>query len=67
MVRCVYCRTTWQGDEDQIKRICRDKAKNGLGSVNGECYVNVAQELGMTGARGESFKIFVKMFAEGYC
>ncbi|KAL9125330.1 MAG: hypothetical protein Q9217_005450 [Psora testacea] len=53
-VRCVYCRTPWQGDEEQIKRICRDKAKGGPRSVNGEGYVNVAQELGMSGARDYS-------------
>ncbi|KAL9102586.1 MAG: hypothetical protein Q9163_002266 [Psora crenata] len=52
-VRCVYCRTPWQGDEEQVKRICKDKAKSGRKGVNGEGYVNVAQELGMSGARGE--------------
>ncbi|KAL9122524.1 MAG: hypothetical protein Q9187_000924 [Circinaria calcarea] len=44
-VRCVYCRTLWQGDEDSIKKI---KAK---GQVNEEGYVNVAGELGLSGTR----------------
>lgn len=47
-VRCVYCRQTWQGDEDSIKRIV------GSGKVNAEGYVNVAGELGLTGARDYS-------------
>ena len=50
-VRCVYCRTPWQGDEEQVRRICRDKTRQG-GKSNGEGYVNVAEELGMSGARG---------------
>ena len=49
----MYCRTPWQGDEEQIIRICRDKARNGVAGVNGEGYVNVASELGLSGARGE--------------
>lgn len=48
-VRCVYCRTPWQGDEDSINRI-----KNVGGHVNGEGYVNVAEELGLSGARDYS-------------
>ncbi|KAK4694014.1 hypothetical protein P7C71_g3489, partial [Lecanoromycetidae sp. Uapishka_2] len=48
-VRCVYCRTPWQGDEDSLKRI-----KNAGGKVNGEGYVNVAEELGLSGARDYS-------------
>ncbi|KAL2041184.1 hypothetical protein N7G274_006128 [Stereocaulon virgatum] len=47
-VRCVYCRTPWQGDEDSIKRI-----KN-AGQINGEGYVNVAVELGLSGTRDYS-------------
>lgn len=47
-VRCVYCRTPWQGDEDCIKKI---KHK---GKLNGEGYVNVAHELGLSGARDYS-------------
>ena len=42
-------RTTWQGDEDSIKKI-----KNATGKVNGEGYVNVAAELGLSGARDYS-------------
>lgn len=47
-IRCVYCRTPWQGDEESLKRV-----KNG-GKVNGEGYVNVAGELGLSGARDYS-------------
>ncbi|MCJ1452668.1 hypothetical protein MMC28_003011 [Mycoblastus sanguinarius] len=49
-VRCVYCRTPWQGDEDSLKRI---KGKSS-GKVNGEGYVNVAEELGLSGHRDYS-------------
>ena len=48
-VRCVYCRTPWQGDEEAIKRIV-----NGKGNVNEEGYMNVAGELGLSGARDYS-------------
>ena len=50
----MYCRTAWQGDEDQVKRICREKTRGAKRDVNGDGYVNVAQELGISGARGES-------------
>ena len=42
----MYCRSPWQGDEDSMKNV---KAK---GKVNSEGYVNVAEELGISGARG---------------
>lgn len=63
-VRCVYCRTPWQGDEEQMMRICRDKARKGVAGVNGEGYVNVASELGLSGARGEFLLccIYVSVF-----
>jgi hypothetical protein len=47
-VRCVYCRTPWIGDEATIKRI------TGMGKLNAEGYVNVATELGLSGARDYS-------------
>ncbi|MCJ1369447.1 hypothetical protein MMC20_000658 [Loxospora ochrophaea] len=47
-VNCVYCRTPWQGDEDSLKRI---KAK---GKVSANGYVNVAEELGISGERDYS-------------
>ena len=46
----MYCRTPWQGDEDSLKRI---KGKSS-GKVNGEGYVNVAEELGLSGHRDYS-------------
>ncbi|MCJ1260022.1 hypothetical protein MMC24_007862, partial [Lignoscripta atroalba] len=47
-VRCIYCRTPWQGDEDSLKTIKSIKDK---GLVNEEGYVNVAEHLGLSGAR----------------
>lgn len=47
-IRCVYCRTPWQGDEKSLKRI------KDAGKMNGEGYVNVAGELGLSGARDYS-------------
>ena len=47
-VKCVYCRTPWKGDEDSIKRISKS------GVVNAEGYVNVADELGLSGHRDMS-------------
>ncbi|CAD6590956.1 MAG: hypothetical protein ASARMPREDX12_005305 [Alectoria sarmentosa] len=47
-IRCVYCRTPWQGDEESLKRL------KSAGKVNGEGYVNVAGELGLSGARDYS-------------
>ncbi|KAG8527989.1 uncharacterized protein KY384_006905 [Bacidia gigantensis] len=52
-VKCVYCRTPWKGDEEQMMRICREKAKSTVDKSGGG-YVNVAQELGLSGARGNS-------------
>jgi hypothetical protein len=48
--RCVYCRTPWKGDEESVKRI----AKGGAGVLNGEGYVNVGSELGLSGERDMS-------------
>lgn len=47
-VKCVYCRTSWKGDADTVKRI------NKQGSVNEEGYVNVASELGLSTQRDMS-------------
>ncbi|MCJ1336831.1 hypothetical protein MMC09_002109 [Bachmanniomyces sp. S44760] len=48
IVKCVYCRTPWQGDEDSLKRI-KETAKR-----NREGYLNVAQQLGLSGTRDYS-------------
>ncbi|MCJ1298910.1 hypothetical protein MMC08_001701 [Hypocenomyce scalaris] len=47
-VRCVYCRAPWQGDEDSLRNT---KVKR---KINDEGYVNVAAELGLSGARDYS-------------
>lgn len=47
-IRCVYCRQPWQRDEESLKRVKKD------GKTNGEGYVNVAGELGLSGARDYS-------------
>jgi hypothetical protein len=47
-VKCVFCRTPWKGDEDMVKKISKS------GTVNGEGYVNVAGELGISGHRDMS-------------
>ena len=45
-VTCVYCRTDWQEDEGEIKKLVT------TGPRNEDGYVNVASELGLSGARG---------------
>ncbi len=45
----MYCRTPWQGDEEAMKRIAKGKK-----AVNEEGYVNVADELGLSGERDYS-------------
>ena len=52
-VRCVYCRSQWQGDEEQVMRIVKNKVSGGQ-EKTGEGYVNVGAELGLSGARGKS-------------
>ncbi|KAF2142595.1 uncharacterized protein K452DRAFT_270370 [Aplosporella prunicola CBS 121167] len=47
-VTCPFCRTPWAGDEASLKKI----AKTG-GTVNAEGYVNVANELGISGERAD--------------
>ena len=46
-VTCPYCRTTWEGDEDMVKKIKKE------GRPNHEGYVNVADQLGISPVRGE--------------
>ncbi|KAI9680577.1 MAG: hypothetical protein M1817_004017 [Caeruleum heppii] len=48
VVKCVFCRTIWQGDEESIKKISKTGPKNADG------YVNVAAELGLSGHRDTS-------------
>lgn len=50
-VKCVYCRSLWQGDEEKVMRIVKNKV-SGQQRKNGEGYVNVGAELGLSGARG---------------
>ncbi|KAG7123256.1 Mitogen-activated protein kinase kinase kinase 1 like [Verticillium longisporum] len=46
-VTCPFCRSVWEGDEEMVKTI--------KGSyVNGEGYVNVADQLGISGVRDTS-------------
>ncbi|TDZ39162.1 E3 ubiquitin-protein ligase Zswim2 [Colletotrichum trifolii] len=47
-VTCPYCRSVWQGDEDMVKNI-----KKG-GRLTREGYVNVADQLGISGHRDTS-------------
>lgn len=47
-VKCVYCRTPWQGDVDLSKNISTE------GILNEEGYVNVADQLGLSGQRDYS-------------
>jgi hypothetical protein len=47
-VTCPFCRTPWQGDEDQLKQVAKNRRKNADG------YVNVASQLGLSGRRDYS-------------
>lgn len=47
-VPCPFCRTPWQQDEEQLKRVASS------GERNAEGYVNVASQLGMSGRRDYS-------------
>ena len=47
-VKCVYCRTPWQVDAGDISELMK------TGSVGADGYVNVADQLGMTGQRDYS-------------
>ncbi len=46
-VTCPYCRSVWEGDEEMVMKVRRD------GERNAEGYVNVADQLGISGQRGE--------------
>ena len=47
-VKCVYCRTVWQHDEQTSQKLSKQGRKNEEG------YVNVASELGLSGVRDHS-------------
>ncbi|KAI0542812.1 hypothetical protein GGR58DRAFT_171937 [Xylaria digitata] len=47
-VTCPMCRSEWQGDEDTVKKI----KNTGIAGADG--YVNVADQLGLSGVRDES-------------
>ncbi|KAK5175661.1 uncharacterized protein LTR77_000800 [Saxophila tyrrhenica] len=47
-VTCPFCRTPWQGDDSDLKKVARS------GEVNEEGYVNVANQLGLSGDRDYS-------------
>ena len=49
-VRCVYCRAVWEGDEDSVRRILQA----GGGTIGNEGYVNVGEQLGLSGRRDYS-------------
>ncbi|KAI9697034.1 MAG: hypothetical protein M1836_004995 [Candelina mexicana] len=62
-VKCVYCRTLWQGDVDVSKNISTE------GILNEEGYVNVADQLGLSGRRDYSsyHQYWVRRtFGDGY-
>ncbi|KPI46076.1 uncharacterized protein AB675_809 [Cyphellophora attinorum] len=47
-VKCVYCRTPWEMDAKDLKKAATQ------GAINGEGYVNVAEQFGMSGRRDYS-------------
>lgn len=47
-ITCPFCRSPWQGDEEQLKQVAKS------GSKNAEGYVNVASQLGLSGRRDYS-------------
>ena len=47
-ITCPFCRSPWQGDEDQLKSVAKSGRKNADG------YVNVASQLGLSGRRDYS-------------
>ncbi|KAL8785350.1 MAG: hypothetical protein Q9213_003415 [Squamulea squamosa] len=47
-VKCVYCRTPWQRDEGDFKHLVKE------GKKGGEGYVNIGEELGLSGRRDYS-------------
>lgn len=51
MTKCVYCRSEWKVEAGDLSGL-KGKVKEGV--KNGEGYVNVAGELGMSGERDMS-------------
>ncbi len=51
-----YSRTQWQGDEDSVKKISAL-----YGKMSKEGYVNVAEELGLSGRRGTLISLFSRL------
>lgn len=47
-VTCPMCRSPWQGDDDMVKKI-----KN-KGKIGPDGYVNIADQLGISGERGKA-------------
>ncbi|KAK4540845.1 hypothetical protein LTR36_008787 [Oleoguttula mirabilis] len=47
-VTCPFCRAPWEGDEETVKQVAKS------GPMNGEGYVNVASQLGLSGRRDYS-------------
>jgi hypothetical protein len=63
---CVYCRTEWKSDEKMCLVDVKDVVKTGL--IN-EGYVNVAEQLGITGERDlSSYHSYwvARNFSDGY-
>ncbi|KAL1872219.1 hypothetical protein Plec18167_006822 [Paecilomyces lecythidis] len=57
-VRCVYCRSDWQADEKGLEL----SSLLQHGRVNDEGYVNVADQLGMSGERGMRPSLYFPLF-----
>jgi RING finger family protein/SWIM zinc finger len=55
-VTCPLCRSVWQGDQDIVKRIQKNRP------VNSDGYVNVADQLGISQHRGVYFALFAIEF-----
>lgn len=51
VAKCVYCRSNWKGEEGDVGKL---KGKVREGVRNGEGYVNVAGDLGLSGERDMS-------------
>ncbi|KAL8770327.1 MAG: hypothetical protein Q9209_003963 [Squamulea sp. 1 TL-2023] len=48
VVKCVYCRTPWERDEGDFEHLVKE------GKKGGEGYVNIGEELGLSGRRDYS-------------
>lgn len=51
-VTCPLCRSVWEGDKDSVKRIQKNRP------INQDGYVNVADQLGISGVRGTFLAIW---------